>query len=88
MREASGPVCSLEGGGTSSLWGGRSGLLLQAQKFRDVWVVLVFRGLPPSLPGLHVRDAGFPKRTFDASRSVSLRFSHSCCILGQCLYTA
>ena len=28
VREASGPVCSLEGGGTSSLWGGRGGLLL------------------------------------------------------------
>ena len=71
MREGSSPICSLGVGvGVPQLmvgWGG--GLLPQAQKFRDVWVVLVFRDLPPALPGLHVRDAAFPKRTSDASGS-------------------
>ena len=71
MREGSSPICSLGVGvGVPQLmvgWGG--GLLPQAQKFRDVWVVLVFRGLLPGLPGLHVRDAGFPRRTSDASGS-------------------
>ena len=70
MREASGPVCSLEGGGTSSLWVGRGGLLLQAPKFRDVLDVPVFWGLPPSLSGLHVSDACFPERTSNTSGSI------------------
>ena len=57
-------------GGEPALYGvGGGWQLLQAQKFRDVWDVPVFWGLPPSLPGLRVRDACFPKRTSDASGS-------------------
>ena len=78
MREASGPVCSLEGGGTSSLWGGRGGLLLQAPKFRDVLDVPVFWGLPPSFSGLHVSNACFPERTSNASGSILPRCNVQC----------
>ena len=46
-----------------------AGLLPQALKFGDVWGVPVFMGLPPGFPGPHVRDAGFPKRTSNASGS-------------------
>ena len=97
MREDSGPVCSLGGGeDTSTLWDGVGGLLPQAQKFTNVWDVLVFRDLPAGLPGTCVRDAGFPKRTFNAygpgllwwSIQCLLMFSHSCRILSQCLSTA
>ena len=70
MREDSSPICSLGGGGdTSTFWDEVGELLPQAQKFRDVWDDLGFRGLPASLPGTPVRDAGFPKRTVNASRS-------------------
>ena len=64
VREGSSPICSLGGGGegfSSSLWGGVGGLLPQAQKFRDVWVVLVFRGLPPCLPALMSGMQVFPR---------------------------
>ena len=64
VREDSGPICSLGGGVwgvINCLWCGVGGLLLQAQKFRDIWGVPVFRGLPPILPGSYVRGAGFPE---------------------------
>ena len=71
VREDSSPICSLGGGegDTSTFWDEVGELLPQAQKFRDVWDDLGFRGLPAGLPGTHVRDAGFPKRTSDASGS-------------------
>ena len=70
MREDFGPVFSLGAGeGGSALYGVGGGQLLQARKFRDVWDVLVFWGLPPSLLGLRVSNACFPKRTSDTSGS-------------------
>ena len=70
VGEDSGPVCSLGGGGgTPTLNGVEEVGCCYRLRSSDIWDIPVFCTLPPGLLGPRVRDAGFPKRTSNASGS-------------------